>query len=66
MVDCQKVVLSVLCPISMPEAFLYQFASVRTTTTSTHQAEFIRQNMLSMGFKLDVVFVGCFQPLLLE
>ena len=49
-------------PISMPEAFLYQFASVRTTYyfNTSRPPEFIRQNMLAMGFEPDVVFVDVF------
>ncbi len=50
-------------PISMPEAFLYQFASIRKTYyfNTSRPAEFIKQNMLSMGFEPDVVFVDVFK-----
>ncbi|AGK61456.1 RecA-superfamily ATPases implicated in signal transduction [Archaeoglobus sulfaticallidus PM70-1] len=49
-------------PMSMPEAFLYQFASVRKTYyfNTSRPSEYIKQNMLAMGFDPDVEFIDVF------
>jgi len=49
-------------PMSMPEAFLYQFASVKKTYyfNTSRPSEYIKQNMLAMSFKPDVEFIDVF------
>uniref|UniRef100_A0A7C3UJY1 Recombinase RecA n=1 Tax=Geoglobus ahangari TaxID=113653 RepID=A0A7C3UJY1_9EURY len=49
-------------PIGMPEAFLYQFASVRKTYyfNTSRPAEYIIKDMRSMGYEADVEFIDIF------
>jgi len=50
-------------PISMPEAFLYQFASVRKTYyfNTSRPAQYIQRNIAAMGFNLEnIEFIDVF------
>lgn len=50
-------------PVSMPEAFLYQFASVRKTYyfNTSRPAQYIQRNIAAMGFSLEnIEFIDVF------
>jgi hypothetical protein len=50
-------------PMSNPEAFLYQFASVRKTYyfNTSRPAQYIQQNITAMGFSLEnIEFIDVF------
>ncbi|ADB57786.1 RAD55 family ATPase [Archaeoglobus profundus] len=50
-------------PLSMPEAFLYSFASVKKTyyINTSRPSEHVRSSMISMGFNPKVEFIDVFK-----
>ena len=55
-------------PLSMPEAFLYNFSSVRKTYyfTTSRPSEYVRDSMIKMGFNSDVEFIDVFSEYYLK
>jgi len=55
-------------PLSMPEAFLYSFASVRKTYyfNTSRPSEHVRNSMVEMGFDFDVEFIDVFNEYYLK